>query len=169
MLKATDGAFAPGFILSALSGYLLIPKARNSRLANTSVKKARKRIRKRRGRPQWEGLCSSPPFSSPGRVFLLDRSRPTRESAILGLMLAYGLIGFIMITGRSLTGRSLGLRAREKIKPSSTVRSLVHVFLADRGSAVVLPFSGSNLDCRDLVPSLGYGADCRYRQQNELH
>ncbi len=40
---------------------------------------------------------------------------PTEEVLILGLMLAYGLIGFIDDYRSVRFGRSLGLRAREKM------------------------------------------------------
>jgi phospho-N-acetylmuramoyl-pentapeptide-transferase len=157
MLKPLMVHLLPGFILSALSGYLLIPKLRELKIGQHIREEGPQTHKKKAGTPTMGGLMFiSAILLSRAGFFLLDRSRPTREEVlILGLMLAYGLIGFIDDYRQIRLGRSLGLRAREKMALQVLFAALFMYFFADRGSAVVLPFSGSNLDLGILYPVLG--------------
>lgn len=72
---------------------------------------------------------------------------PKRADAlvVLAITLGYGLIGFLDDYIKIALKRSLGLRAREKLLGQIILATLLAygvVFWADRGTGLVLPFSG---------------------------
>ena len=91
-----------------------------------------------------------------GAVSLVEGGRPAKEEfLILGLTLAYGFIGFIDDFRQIRLGRSLGLRAREKMALQLLFAAVFMYFFADRGSYVIFPFSGRALHLGILYPVLG--------------
>lgn len=67
---------------------------------------------------------------------------------VLGTMLAFGVIGFLDDYIKIVLKRPLGLRAREKLGGQfavAIVASVVAVFILDRGTYLIVPFSGYKL------------------------
>ncbi|MGI6660574.1 MAG: phospho-N-acetylmuramoyl-pentapeptide-transferase [Bacillota bacterium] len=147
----------PGFILSALSGYWLIPKLRELKFGQHIREEGPQTHKKKSGTPTMGGfMFMLAIILSRTGFFALERTRPTREEIlILGLMLAYGLIGFIDDYRQIRLGRSLGLRAREKMALQVLFAALFMYFFVDRSSGVIFPFSGNLLDLGILYPVLG--------------
>jgi len=64
---------------------------------------------------------------------------------VLGTTMAFGLIGFIDDYIKVVVKRPLGLRAREKLGGQfgvAIVASVIAVFVLDRGTDLIVPFTG---------------------------
>jgi len=93
-------------------------------------------------------------------VWLAGRQPPLglqEGLTVLGVMLAFGLIGFVDDFVKVALKRPLGLRAREKLGMQvliSILLAVVAVFVLGRGTDLVIPFSGM---LRDGGMAFDYG------------
>lgn len=145
-----------GFVLSVLLGYVLIPKLRELRIGQ-HIREEVQAHKKKAGTPTMGGIFFILAIIiARGAVSLVEGGRPAKEEfLILGLTLAYGFIGFIDDFRQIRLGRSLGLRAREKMALQLLFAAVFMYFFADRGSYVIFPFSGRALHLGILYPVLG--------------
>lgn len=146
-----------GIVFSLFFAQLLIPKLKELKVGQHIREEGPKTHQKKAGTPTMGGLIFILAIiTSRIAVYLITKQSPTREEIlILGLMISYGLIGFIDDYRQVRLGRSLGLRAREKFALQVLFAALFMWFFVDRGSTVIVPFSGRYLDIGVLYPILG--------------
>jgi len=146
-----------GFALSLVFGKLLIPKLRELKIGQHIRAEGPKTHHKKSGTPTMGGLIFILAITfSRAAFFAVNRGLPCREEILIwGLMVSYGLIGFIDDYRQVRLGRSLGLRAREKMALQVLFAALFIWFFVDRGSLIITPFSGRPLDIGVLYPVLG--------------
>lgn len=82
-----------------------------------------------------------------------DTRLSIEESLVVGLMLSYGLIGFLDDYLKVRRARNLGLRARQKLAMQILMASAFVWFFVEE-SWVVIPFSGYRLELGVLYPVL---------------
>ncbi len=146
-----------GVAFSLVFAQILIPKLKQLKIGQQIREEGPKTHKKKAGTPTMGGLIFILSIiASRIAVYLAKKQVPTREELlILALMISYGFIGFIDDYRQVKLGRSLGLRAREKFALQVLFAALFMWFFADRGSVVIVPFSGRHLDMGFLYPILG--------------
>lgn len=155
-MKSLGLSFLLGLAFSLIFGRLLIPELKKLKIGQQIRAEGPKSHRKKAGTPTMGGLIFILAIiMSRFIMFLFQRVvPPAEEIPIIGLMLAYGFTGFADDYKKVRSGRSLGLRAREKIALQILFAAMFLWFFADRGSTVILPFSGKILDLGILYPVL---------------
>jgi phospho-N-acetylmuramoyl-pentapeptide-transferase len=153
-LKSLGSSFLLGLALSLVFGRLLIPELRKLKIGQQVRSDGPRKHLTKAGTPTIGGLIFILAIVVSRLVFFLWKRDvpPTEEVLILGLMLAYGLIGFIDDYRSVRFGRSLGLRAREKMALQILFAAVFLWFFVDRSSTVILPFSGRTLDLGIFYP-----------------
>ncbi|HHX10219.1 MAG TPA: phospho-N-acetylmuramoyl-pentapeptide-transferase [Firmicutes bacterium] len=156
MLKLLVLPLLSGFVLSVLLGYVIIPKLRELRIGQY-IREEVAAHKKKAGTPTMGGIFFILAIIlSRVALFVIEKQWPAREELlILGLTLSYGFIGFLDDYKQIRLGRSLGLRAREKMALQVLFAASFMYFFVDRGSEVILPFSGRVLHMGILYPILG--------------
>ncbi len=157
MLKHLMLYLLPSLFFTLIVGNILIPKLRDLKIRQQIRTDGPKTHIKKTGTPTMGGLLFIISIVlSRIMVFAFTKSLPCREEIlILCLMLSYGLIGFIDDYRQVLAGHSLGLKAREKIALQILFAALFMWFFVERGSTVIIPFTGKTLELGVLYPILG--------------
>lgn len=141
-------------IISLIFGKLLIPKLKELDVGQQIRPEGPESHKKKAGTPTMGGIIFiAAILVSRLIVAIYTKSLPSREEAlILGLMLSYGFIGFIDDYRKVKLGRSLGLKAREKLALQLVFGVLFLWLLPDLNSQVVVPFTGAIWDMGRLYP-----------------
>jgi len=135
-------AFTIALVVSLAMGLLLIPWLKRLKFGQNIRSDGPSSHLQKAGTPTMGGIIFlagifvAVLFVSPERVDAL---------AVLAITLGYGLIGYLDDYIKIVLKRSLGLRAREKLLGQIILAALLAygvVFWLDRGTALVLPFSG---------------------------
>lgn len=135
-------AFAIALVVTLAMGLLLIPWLKRLRFGQNIRSDGPSRHLQKAGTPTMGGIV----FLA-GIFVAVLLIAPERVDAlvVLAITLGYGLIGFLDDYIKIVLRRSLGLRAREKLLGQIILAVLLAygvVFWWDRGTALVLPFSG---------------------------
>lgn len=141
-MELLEKAFAVSLVVTLAMGLLLIPWLKRLKFGQNIRSDGPSRHLQKAGTPTMGGIIFL------GGIFVaVLLTAPERVDAliVLAITLGYGLIGFLDDYIKIVLKRSLGLRAREKLLG----QIILAVFLAygvvfwwDRGTALVLPFSG---------------------------
>ena len=141
-MELLEKAFAISLVVTLAMGLLLIPWLKRLKFGQNIRSDGPSRHLQKAGTPTMGGIIFL------GGIFVaVLLTAPERVDAlvVLAITLGYGLIGFLDDYIKIVLKRSLGLRAREKLLG----QIILAVFLAygvvfwwDRGTALVLPFSG---------------------------
>lgn len=135
-------AFVIALVVTLAMGFLLIPWLRRLKFGQNIRSDGPSRHLQKAGTPTMGGIIflagifAAILFAAPQQVDALF---------VLAVILGYGLIGFLDDYIKIALKRSLGLRAREKLLGQIILAVLLAcgvVFWLDRGTALVLPFSG---------------------------
>ncbi len=153
-MKTVASSFLIGLVFSLIFGRLLIPVLRKLKIGQQIRSDGPRKHLTKAGTPTIGGLIFISAILASRLVFFLWKRAvpPTEEVLILGLMLAYGLIGFIDDYRSVRFGRSLGLRAREKMALQILFAAVFLWFFVDRSSTIIIPFSGRTLDLGIFYP-----------------
>ncbi|TEB18001.1 Phospho-N-acetylmuramoyl-pentapeptide-transferase [Pelotomaculum sp. FP] len=135
-------AFAIALVVTLAMGLLLIPWLKRLKFGQNIRSDGPSRHLQKAGTPTMGGII----FLA-GIFVAVLLIAPERVDAlvVLAITLGYGLIGFLDDYIKIVLRRSLGLRAREKLLGQIILAVLLAygvVFWWDRGTALVLPFSG---------------------------
>ncbi len=135
-------AFAIALVVTLAMGLLLIPWLKRLKFGQNIRSDGPSRHLQKAGTPTMGGIV----FLA-GIFVAVLLIAPERVDAlvVLAITLGYGLIGFLDDYIKIVLRRSLGLRAREKLLGQIILAVLLAygvVFWWDRGTALVLPFSG---------------------------
>jgi len=138
-------------VITLALGPLVIPLLRTLKFGQRVRSDGPRRHLQKAGTPTMGGVMFLAGTAvSVAVVFWLVRGTPAVTGigeglAVLLVTLGFGLVGFLDDFIKIARRRSLGLRAREKLLGQvlvSTALAVAAVFALDRGTAVVLPFSG---------------------------
>lgn len=135
-------AFAISLVVTALLGPLAIPALRRLKFGQSIRSDGPARHLQKAGTPTMGGIMFLAGTAAGG--FLLARGM-TDGIVVLLVTLGYGFIGFLDDYIKVVLKRSLGLRAREKLLGQVLLAAGLAfwvVFETDRGTGLVLPFSG---------------------------
>ena len=143
-----------GLSLSLVFGRFLIPRLEELNVGQQIRPEGPESHKKKSGTPTMGGIIFiSAIIVSRVIVYLYKKTVPSKEELlILGLMVSYGLIGFIDDYRKVKLGRSLGLRAREKFALQLLFAVLFLWGVPEMNARVTLPFSGSTWDMGWLYP-----------------
>jgi len=143
-----------GLSLSLVFGRFLIPRLEELNVGQQIRPEGPESHKKKSGTPTMGGIIFiSAIIVSRVIVYLYKKTVPSKEELlILGLMVSYGLIGFIDDYRKVKLGRSLGLRAREKFALQFLFAVLFLWGMPEMNARVTLPFSGSTWDMGWLYP-----------------
>ncbi len=135
-------AFAISLVVTLLLGPLVIPALRRLKFGQNIRSDGPSRHLQKAGTPTMGGVMFLAGMAAGG--FLLARGM---DDGIIVLLMTfgYGFIGFLDDYIKVVLKRSLGLRAREKLLGQILLAAGLAfwvVFESDRGTALVLPFSG---------------------------
>jgi len=146
--------FLSGLLLSLVFGNFLIPKLEQLNVGQQIRAEGPESHKKKAGTPTMGGsIFIAAIVVSRVVACLYKKEVPSREELlILGLMLSYGLIGFIDDYKKVKLGRSLGLRAREKLALQLLFAVLFLWGVPEISYQVVIPFTGSTWDMGWLYP-----------------
>lgn len=135
-------AFVISLVVTLLLGPLVIPALRRLKFGQNIRSDGPSRHLKKAGTPTMGGIMFLAGTAAGG----FSLARGVDDSIIVLLMtLGYGFIGFLDDYIKVVLKRSLGLRAREKLLGQILLAvglAFWVVFESDRGTALVLPFSG---------------------------
>lgn len=135
-------AFAISLVVTLLLGPLAIPALRRLKFGQSIRSDGPSRHLQKAGTPTMGGIMFLAGTAAGG--FLLARGM-TDGMIVLLMTLGYGFIGFLDDYIKVVLKRSLGLRAREKLLGQIVLAAGLAfwvVFSSDRGTDLVLPFSG---------------------------
>lgn len=153
-----DAALLLGFslALSALLGLWFVPLLRKLKVGQHIRAEGPASHRKKEGTPTMGGI-----IFILGTILsllfyrLVTRTAPSLEEIlVLGLVVLYGLIGFLDDFRKVRRGRNLGLRAREKLI-LEILFAAIFMWHFTGTSAVILPFTGKVLDLGTLYGAFG--------------
>lgn len=139
-------AFGLALAVSLLSGPLLIPVLRKLKFGQYIRDDGPQSHLQKAGTPTMGGLLFLAGTTVATLVFS-DNSAPVMT--VLGVTLGFGLIGFADDFIKIVLKRPLGLRAKEKLAAQlmlAAILTVVAVFVLDRGTGMVLPFTGQVFD-----------------------
>lgn len=154
------GALAPfvlGFFFAAAFGKILIPYLVRLKVGQKIREEGPKSHQKKAGTPTIGGIIFILAILISQVIYHAVFSVPysTDEILVLGLMMTYGLTGFIDDYRKVRLGRSLGLLAREKMALQVLFAAVFMWFFVDRGSRVIVPFTGAYWDLGVLYSVFG--------------
>lgn len=143
--------FAASLIIALLIGPLLIPTLYKLKFGQYIRSDGPRSHLQKAGTPTMGGL-----------MFLVGTSAATvffgagtgAVFLVLGTTVAFGIIGFIDDYIKVVLKRPLGLRASEKLGGQfgvAIVASVIAVFFLDRGTDLIIPFTGYNLTLGPVV------------------
>lgn len=130
------------FLVSFAIGPVLIPTLYKLKFGQYIRTDGPQRHLKKAGTPTMGGLMFLAGLTV-GTLVIDSGSGPVL--LVLGTTLAFGLIGFIDDYIKVVVKRPLGLRAREKLGGQfgvAIVASVIAVFVLDRGTELIVPFTG---------------------------
>lgn len=139
-------AFGLALAVSLLSGPLLIPALRKLKFGQYIRDDGPRSHLQKAGTPTMGGLLFLAGTTAATLVFS-DKS--AQVLTVLGVTLGFGLIGFADDFIKIVLKRPLGLKAREKLVGQlllAAALTATAVFLFDRGTGMVLPFTGQVFD-----------------------
>jgi len=150
-------SFILGFVFSVVLGRVLIPYLVKFRVGQHIREEGPRSHQKKAGTPTMGGIIFLLSILISQVIYHKSMSVPLSKEEVLvvSLMLGYGVIGFIDDYKKIRYGRSLGLRAREKMALEILFAGIFMWFFVDRGSRVIVPFSGSTIDLGILYSLLG--------------
>jgi phospho-N-acetylmuramoyl-pentapeptide-transferase len=142
MEKTIWTAFAVATAVAALLGPLVIPVLRKLKCGQNIRSDGPARHLQKAGTPTMGGIIILAGTAAGG---FWQTYGSAEGMGVLLIILGYGLIGFIDDYKKVVLGRSLGLRAREKLLGQVLLAAglaLWLLFKTDRGTGLVVPFSG---------------------------
>lgn len=142
ILKKIVLSFLISLIVTVALGPLLIPLLRHLKFRQSIRSDGPSRHLQKSGTPTMGGIIFLAGITAGGIIF-------ARESVegllLLGMTLAFGLIGFLDDFIKAALKRPLGLRAREKLLGQvlfSALAAVICVSFFERGTGLTIPFSG---------------------------
>ncbi len=153
-----DDALLLGFslALSALMGLWFVPVLRKLKVGQHIRAEGPASHKKKEGTPTMGGV-----IFILGTILsllfyrLVTQTTPSpEEMLVLGIMVLYGLVGFLDDFRKVRKGRNLGLRAREKLV-LEILFAAIFMWRFAGNSAVILPFTGKALDLGVLYGAFG--------------
>lgn len=136
------GAFLISFVITVFLGPLLIPLLNKLKLGQNIRTDGPSRHLKKSGTPTMGGVLFLAAITAVG---LLLARQSFEAMLVLGLTLAFGLIGFLDDFIKVYLKRPLGLRAREKLLGQilfSILFIVLVISVQGRGTDVMAPYSG---------------------------
>ncbi len=150
---------AAGFVAAIIAGSLLIPWARRLKIGQHIRSDGPKSHQTKAGTPTMGGLIFI--FGAPAGLLvfrLVTRTATSLPEALVMLFPAlYAVVGFVDDYRKVRLGRSLGLRAREKMA-LQILFAAVFMFAVSgtgRGSSIIVPFTGAELNLGMLYGAFG--------------
>ncbi len=143
-----------GLSLSLVFGRFLIPRLEELNVGQQIRPEGPESHKKKSGTPTMGGIIFiSAIIISRIIVYLYKKTIPSKEELlVLGLMVSYGLIGFVDDYRKVKLGRSLGLRAREKFALQVLFAVLFLWGVPEMNTEATLPFIGSTWEMGWLYP-----------------
>jgi len=149
VVKEAALPLALGFVFALVLGLLLIPHLRRLNIGQQIRAEGPKSHQSKAGTPTIGGI-----IFTLGAILALaayhvavSTMPSTSEVLAAALPVAYGVIGFIDDYRKVRLGRSLGLRAREKIALEILFAAAFMFAVAEtgRGSSIIVPFTGKEI------------------------
>jgi len=146
-----------GFIFSLILGKFFIPILIRLKVGQTIRAEGPKSHHTKKGTPTIGGVIFILAIIVAYSLSLLVTDvSPSREGIlVLSLSVGYGIVGFMDDYRKVRLGRSLGLRAREKMALLILLAAGFMWFFTNAGSSVIVPFSGARLDLGAFYPLFG--------------
>lgn len=146
-----------GFIFAVILARICIPLLTRLKAGQPIRAEGPKSHQAKKGTPTIGGIIFI--FGAAFAYFLslaLTHASFSREDLlVLFLTLSYGITGFIDDYRKVKFGRSLGLRAREKMALEVLFAAAFMWFFVSKGNYVILPFTGARIDLGILYPIFG--------------
>lgn len=137
---------AVAFIITLLMGPIFIPLLYKLKFGQYIRDDGPARHLQKAGTPTMGGIMF---LTGCGLATVFLGSDSKQVLLVLGITLAYGIIGFVDDYIKVVLKRSLGLKAREKLVGQFGVAFILTVsavFLLDRGTDIILPFLGTKIE-----------------------
>jgi len=142
VLVKTILPFSVSLIVTAVLGPLLIPLLKRLKFRQSIRNDGPSRHLQKSGTPTMGGIIFLAGITVGGIMFAW---KSTEGLLVLGVTLAFGLIGFLDDFIKVVLKRPLGLRAREKLSGQilfSALAAVICVSFLERGTDLAIPFSG---------------------------
>lgn len=146
---------AVSFVLALGIGWLAIPWLRKLKVGQQIRAEGPSSHQKKAGTPTMGGVIFILSTLIGLSIFHLmnGTSVSLKESLVLGLVVLYGLTGFVDDFRKVRRGRSLGLRAREKMAMLVLFGAVFMILLPAETTSVILPFTRMVVDLGPLYPA----------------
>lgn len=139
-----------GLAAAVIAGMVLIPHLRRLKIGQNIRSDGPKSHQSKVGTPTMGGLIFIVAAPAAHLVHRLTTSRPVgwEEALLLAFPALYAIVGFVDDYRKVRKGRSLGLRAREKMALQILFAALFMyaVSALGRGTTVTVPFTGAEFD-----------------------